>query len=51
MLDFLGEKCAAERIEAAVAAQLTAGRIQSVEPKSGFSTAQFGDLLAHEVGQ
>jgi 3-isopropylmalate dehydrogenase len=51
MLDFLGEKRAAARIEAAVAALLTSRRIPSVDAKSGLSTTQIGDLLAREVYQ
>jgi 3-isopropylmalate dehydrogenase len=49
MLDFLGEKCAAERVEAAIATLLLSRRIPSVDAKSGLSTVQIGDLVVREV--
>jgi len=49
MLDFLGEKCAAERVESAVVALLTSRRIPSVDAKSGLSTTEIGAMVAVEV--
>ena len=49
MLDFLGEKCAAERVESVVAALLTSRRIPSVDAKSGLTTVQIGDLVTREI--
>jgi 3-isopropylmalate dehydrogenase len=51
MLDFLGEKRAAQRIENAIASLLVSRRIPSVDAKSGLSTSQIGDMLAREVAQ
>ncbi|HLB46632.1 MAG TPA: 3-isopropylmalate dehydrogenase [Anaerolineales bacterium] len=49
MLDFLGEKRAAERVESAVASLLASRRIPSVDAKSGLSTTQIGDMVAKEI--
>jgi 3-isopropylmalate dehydrogenase len=49
MLDFLGEKCAAERAETAVASLLASRRIPSVDARSGLSTSEIGDMVAREV--
>ena len=51
MLDFLGEKGAAERVESAVAALLISHRIPPLDAKGGMSTAQIGDLVAHEIAK
>jgi 3-isopropylmalate dehydrogenase len=49
MLDFLGEKRAAERIESAIIALLASRRIPSVDAKSGLTTTQIGDMVAREI--
>jgi len=51
MLDFLGEKRAAEKVEGAVAALLTSRRLPSVDAKSGLSTIQIGDIAATEMAE
>ncbi len=51
MLDFLGEKRAAGRIESAIIRLLTSRRIPSVDTKSGLTTTQIGDLIANEITQ
>jgi 3-isopropylmalate dehydrogenase len=49
MLDFVGEKAAAARIEQAVARLLASGAIPSVDARSGLSTSVVGDLVAEAV--
>jgi len=49
MLDFLGEKVAANRIESSIINLLSSRRIPSVDAKSGLSTTQIGDMVAKEV--
>jgi 3-isopropylmalate dehydrogenase len=49
MLDELGERRAATRIERAVAALLASRRLPSLGTDSGFSTAQVGDLVLAEL--
>jgi 3-isopropylmalate dehydrogenase len=49
MLDFLGEKQAAARVESAIAGLLSSRRIPSVDAKSGLSTSQIGDMVAEAV--
>ena len=49
MLDFLGEKRVADRIESTIMALLASRRIPSVDAKSGLSTTQIGDLVAREM--
>lgn len=49
MLDYLGEKKSAERIEAAIASLLVSKRIPSVDARSGLSTTQIGDMVVEEV--
>jgi 3-isopropylmalate dehydrogenase len=51
MLDFLGEKCAAERVESVVVALLTSRRIPSVDAKSGLTTVQIGDMVTREIAE
>lgn len=51
MLDFLGEKKAAEAIENAVASLLKSGRIKSLDAKSGIPTSEMGNLVVEEVGK
>ena len=51
MLEFLGEKAAADRIEAAISGLLVSGRIPSVDARSGLSTSQIGDLVTVAVTQ
>ncbi|HWO58008.1 MAG TPA: 3-isopropylmalate dehydrogenase [bacterium] len=49
MMDYLGEKRAAQRIENAVAELLLSRRIPSLSADSGLSTSQIGDMVAAEV--
>ncbi len=49
MLDFLGEKRAADRVESTVASLLTSRRIPSVDAKSGLTTVQIGDMVVREI--
>lgn len=49
MLDFLGEKRAAARVEAAVERLLVSRRIPSVDARSGLTTDQIGDMVVAEV--
>jgi len=49
MLDYLGEKKAAERVESAIASLLTSKHISSVDAKSGLTTAQIGDMVVREI--
>ena len=49
MLDFLGEKRAADRVENAIAGLLSSRRIPSVDAKSGLSTSQIGDMVTEAV--
>lgn len=49
MLDYLGEKAAASRIEKAIRNLLESRRIPSLEAKSGLSTSQIGDLVVQEI--
>ncbi len=51
MLDYLGEKAAAARVEAAVAGLLSTGRLPSTDAASGLSTAQVGALVAQALGR
>jgi isocitrate/isopropylmalate dehydrogenase len=49
MLEFIGEKPAAERVERAIASLLRSGRIPSVDARSGLRTNEIGDIVAQEV--
>ncbi|MDH5506545.1 MAG: 3-isopropylmalate dehydrogenase [Anaerolineae bacterium] len=49
MLDYLGEKSAAARIEQAVAHLLSSGAIPSADARSGLSTTQVGDMVVKAV--
>ncbi|MFQ5453464.1 MAG: 3-isopropylmalate dehydrogenase [Candidatus Zixiibacteriota bacterium] len=49
MLDFLGEKKAADNIETTVARLLASGRIKSLDAKSGISTVEMGNMVAKEL--
>lgn len=49
MLDFVGEKRAANRIETAIVNLLSSRRIPSVDARSGLSTTQIGDMVAKEI--
>jgi 3-isopropylmalate dehydrogenase len=49
MLDYLGEKSAAQRIEAAVGHLLSSGAIPSADARSGFSTTQVGDMVVETI--
>ncbi|MEK6256015.1 MAG: 3-isopropylmalate dehydrogenase [Chloroflexota bacterium] len=49
MLDYLGEKQAAARIENAVAHLLSTGKITSADARSGLSTTQIGDMVKETI--
>ena len=49
MLEYLGEKGAAARIETAVAGLLRSKRLPSLGTDSGFRTDQIGDLVLGEL--
>lgn len=49
MLDFLGEKEAANSIETAIANLLVSKRIPSLDASSGLGTSQVGDMVAEEI--
>jgi 3-isopropylmalate dehydrogenase len=49
MLDFLGEKTAAQRVESALANLLSSRRIPSLGTDSGLSTTQQGDLVVEAM--
>jgi 3-isopropylmalate dehydrogenase len=49
MLDYLGEKSAAARVDQAVRTLLVSRRIPSVEARSGLSTSEIGDMVAKQV--
>ena len=49
MLDYLGERRAANAIEATIAALLQSRRIPSLDASSGLSTTQIGDMVTAEL--
>ena len=49
MLDYLGEKAAAGRVERAIKNLLVSGRIPSVDADSRLSTTEIGDMVGAEV--
>lgn len=51
MMDYLGEKHAATRIEGAVARLLLTKKIPSLSADSGLSTSQVGDMVVEEVSK
>jgi 3-isopropylmalate dehydrogenase len=51
MMDYLGEKKSARRIEDAVAHLLLSKKIPSLSADSGLSTSQVGDMVAEEVAK
>ncbi|MBI3362310.1 MAG: hypothetical protein HY023_14515, partial [Chloroflexi bacterium] len=51
MLDFLCEKCAADRVESAIAGLLASQRIPSVDARSGLSTTQIGEMVVREISE
>jgi 3-isopropylmalate dehydrogenase len=51
MMDYLGEKKAAKRIEDAIAQLLLTKKIPSLSADSGLSTSQVGDMVAGEVAK
>ncbi len=50
MLDFLGEKRAAERIETAVSELLQSGAVPSADARSGIATSEMGDMVVARMG-
>jgi 3-isopropylmalate dehydrogenase len=51
LLDYVGERTAAARIEDVVRSLLASGRIPGVDAKSGVSTTEAGDMIAAEIGR
>lgn len=51
MLDYLGEKKAAQRIENVVAKLLSSGAIPSADSRSGLSTNQVGDMVVEALAR
>ncbi len=49
MMDYLGEKAAAKRIEDSVAYLLSSGKIPSTDAHSGISTTQMGDMVVEQI--
>lgn len=49
MLDYLGEKDAAKRIEGSAAHLLASGKISHADARSGISTSQMGDMLVEQI--
>lgn len=49
MLEFLGEKKSAQRIEKAIERLLSSKRIPSLDAKSGLSTSEIGAMVTEEV--
>lgn len=49
MMDYLGEKAAAKRIEDNVAYLLSSGKIKSTDARSGISTTQMGDMVVEQI--
>lgn len=49
MMDTLGEKAAAKRIEDSVAYLLSSGKIKSTDARSGISTTQMGDMVVEQI--
>jgi 3-isopropylmalate dehydrogenase len=49
MLDYVGEKNAAARIERAVADLLTSGIVKSADARSGIGTAEMGDMVVQRL--
>jgi 3-isopropylmalate dehydrogenase len=51
MLDFLGQKDAAHAIQQAIKDLVVAGRIPSLDARSGLTTSQTGDMIVEEIGR
>jgi 3-isopropylmalate dehydrogenase len=51
MLDYLGERRAADAIEATIASLLSSKRIPSLDASSGLKTSQIGDMVADELAK
>jgi 3-isopropylmalate dehydrogenase len=49
MLDYLGEKDAAQRIEGSVAHLLASGKISHADARSGISTSQMGEMVVEQI--
>ncbi|CAA7601133.1 Isocitrate/isopropylmalate dehydrogenase, conserved site [Acididesulfobacillus acetoxydans] len=50
LLDYVGERGSAARIESALQAALTSGKIQSLGADSGLSTSRVGELVREALG-
>jgi 3-isopropylmalate dehydrogenase len=51
MLDYLGERRAADAIEATIASLLSSKRIPSLDASSGLKTSQIGDMVVDELAK
>lgn len=51
MIDYLGEKAAAKRIEDSVAYLLSSGKITSIDAHSGISTTQMGNMVIEQINK
>ncbi len=51
LLDYVGEKSSAARIENSVTDLLSSGRIPSLDARSGLSTTQIGDMVVEGIQQ
>jgi 3-isopropylmalate dehydrogenase len=51
MLDYLGEKQAAQRIETSVAQLLSSGEVPSADAGSGLSTSKIGDMVVETINK
>ena len=49
LLDYLGEKSSAKRIEQAVGQLLSSGEIPSADARSGLGTSQVGDMVVNTI--
>jgi 3-isopropylmalate dehydrogenase len=51
MLDFLGESDAADAVDSVIRDQVVRGEIRSLDARSGLSTAEIGDRIAHAIAE
>jgi isocitrate/isopropylmalate dehydrogenase len=51
MLDFLGEISAAKRIDGAMEALLTSGKVRSADARSGIATDAMGNMVVDLIRQ
>ncbi len=51
MLDHLGEKQAAQKVEQAIASALGSGKMKDLSPRSGLKTSEIGDMIVELIRQ